>query len=51
MQTQIKNVDKITNGIEMPSTPNVNFKFSLLNHSKEFTNWKWGISLSKFKGR
>ena len=33
-------VDRIINGIDKPSTPKENFKFSLLNHSKEFTNWK-----------
>ena len=38
-------------GIESPSTPRENFKLSLLNHPKEFTNWKCGILLSKFKGR
>ena len=39
------------NGIEMPSTPNVNLRLSLLNQLKELTNWKCGISLLKFRGR
>ena len=34
----------------MPSTPNENFKFSLLNQLKELTNWKWGILWSKLIG-
>ena len=44
-------MDKIINGIEIPSTPRENFKLSLLNQLKEFTNWKCGMLLSKFKGR
>ena len=39
------------NGIDIPSTPRVSLRFSLLNQSKEFTNWKWGISLLNWKGR
>ena len=39
------------NGIEIPSTPKVNLRLSLLNQLNEFTNWKCGISLLKFKGR
>ena len=42
---RIRKVDKTINGIDIPSTPRVNLRFSLLNQSKEFTNWKWGISL------
>ena len=48
--TKLK-VDKTINGIEIPSTPKVNFRLSLLNQLNELTNWKCGISLLKFKGR
>ena len=50
IQSGIKNVDKTMNGREIPSTPNENFKFSLLNQLKELTNWKWGIVWSKLIG-
>ena len=37
-KAEIKKVDKTINGIEIPSTPKENFKLSLLNQPKEFTN-------------
>ena len=51
IHANIKNVDKTIKGIDNPSTPRENLKLSLLNHEKVFTNWKWGIVLSKFIGR
>ena len=51
MHKNIKNVERITKGIDNPSTPRENLKLSLLNHENVLTNWKWGIDLSKFIGR
>ena len=51
MHNNIKNVERITKGIDNPSTPRENLKLSLLNHENVLTNWKWGIDLSKFIGR
>ena len=51
MHKNIKNVERITKGIDNPSTPSENLKLSLLNHENVLTNWKWGIDLSKFIGR
>ena len=51
MHKNIKNVERITKGIDNPSTPRENLKLSLLNHENVFTNWKWGIDLSKLIGR
>ena len=51
MQVKIKNVESNTNGIDNPSTPRANLRLSLLNHENEFTNWKWGIDLSKLIGK
>ena len=48
---KIKNVERITKGMDSPSTPSENLKLSLLNQENVFTNWKWGIDLSKFMGR
>ena len=50
MHMGINNVDNITNGKDIPSIPSENFKLSLFNHENEFTNWKCGISFSKFNG-
>ena len=50
MHNGIKKVESITNGKEIPSIPTANFKLSLLNQLKEFTNWKWGIFGSKLIG-
>ena len=47
----MRKVERITNGIDKPSTPSENLKLSLLNHENVLTNWKWGIDLSKFIGR
>ena len=51
MHKNIKNDERITKGIDNPSTPRENLKLSLLNHENVLTNWKWGIDLSKFIGR
>ena len=51
MHKNIKKVERITKGIDKPSTPRENLKLSLLNHENVLTNWKWGIDLSKFTGR
>jgi hypothetical protein len=38
MHKNIKNVERITKGIDNPSTPRENLKLSLLNHENVLTN-------------
>ena len=38
IQIRTRKVDKMINGIDIPSTPKVNFKLSLLNQLNELTN-------------
>ena len=51
IQIRTRKVDNTINGMDIPSTPNVNFKLSLLNQLNELTNWKCGISVLKLNGR